>query len=68
RRLRAAGVDTSRPVLVGDRQHDVEGGAANEVPVVFVRWGFSWPHETEGAQAVVETPDELRRLLLVADD
>lgn len=68
RRLRAAGVDTSRPVLVGDRHHDVEGGAANEIPVVFVRWGFSWPHETEGAQAVVETPDELRRLLLVADD
>jgi len=32
RRLRAAGADTSRPVLVGDRHHDVEGGAENEVP------------------------------------
>jgi len=68
RRLRAAGADTSRPVLVGDRHHDVEGGAANDVPVIFVRWGFSWPHESEGAQAVVDTPDALRRLLLVDDD
>jgi phosphoglycolate phosphatase len=68
RRLRDAGVDTSRPVLVGDRHHDVDGGVANGVPVVFVRWGFSWPHESEGAQAVVDTPDELRRLLLVEDD
>jgi phosphoglycolate phosphatase len=68
RRLQAAGVDTSRPVLIGDRHHDVEGGVANDVPVVFVRWGFSWPYESEGAQAVVDTPEELRRLLLVADD
>ncbi|GAA1955137.1 HAD hydrolase-like protein [Microbacterium deminutum] len=70
RRLRAAGADTSRPVLIGDRHHDVEGGAANEVPVIFVRWGFSWPHESAGAQAAVDTVGELRRLLLLktADD
>jgi phosphoglycolate phosphatase len=68
RRLAAAGVDTSRPVLVGDRHHDVEGGAAQGVPVIFVRWGFSWPHEAEGAQAVVEDVDQLRELLLVAGE
>ncbi|MDE0547580.1 HAD hydrolase-like protein [Microbacterium sp. C7(2022)] len=68
RRLRAAGVDTSRPVLVGDRHHDVEGGAEHGVPVIFVRWGFSWPHESEGAQAAVDTIDELRALLLLDDD
>jgi phosphoglycolate phosphatase len=67
RRLRAAGVDTSRPVLVGDRHHDVEGGAEHAVPVIFVRWGFSWPHEADGAQAVVEDVDQLRRLLLFED-
>jgi phosphoglycolate phosphatase len=67
RRLEAAGVDTSRPVLIGDRHHDVEGGTANGVPVIFVRWGFSWPHESDGAQAAVETADELRPLLLVGD-
>ncbi|WES63638.1 HAD hydrolase-like protein [Microbacter sp. GSS18] len=67
RRLAAAGVDTSRPVLVGDRHHDVDGGAVHDVPVIFVRWGFSWPHESEGAQAAVDTVDELRALLLLED-
>jgi phosphoglycolate phosphatase len=32
RRLRAAGADTSRPVLIGDRHHDVDGGAAQACP------------------------------------
>lgn len=65
RRLAAAGVDTSRPVLIGDRHHDVEGGADNDVPVIFVRWGFSWPYEADGAQAAVDDVDQLRDLLLV---
>ena len=67
RRLQAAGADTSRPILVGDRHHDVEGGTAQNVPVIFVRWGFSWPHESEGAAASVDTIDELRALLLIDD-
>jgi phosphoglycolate phosphatase len=67
RRLRAMGVDTSRPILIGDRHHDIDGGAANGVPVIFVRWGFSWPHESEGAQAAVDTIVELRRLLLTEE-
>ncbi|WP_294946752.1 HAD hydrolase-like protein [uncultured Microbacterium sp.] len=68
RRLRAAGLDTSRPVLIGDRHHDVEGGAAQGVPVVFVRWGFSWPHEADGASAAVENASQLRSLLLIDDE
>lgn len=64
RRLDAAGVDTGRPVLVGDRHHDVEGAAAHGIPVIFVRWGFSWPHEADGAAAAVDTVAELRALLL----
>ena len=67
RRLEATGVDTSRPVLVGDRHDDIEGGAHRGVPVIFVRWGFSWPYEAEGAQAAVDTVDELRGLLLVGN-
>lgn len=67
RRLRAAGVDTSRPVLIGDRHHDVEGGAEQGVPVIFVRWGFSWPHEADGAQAAVDDVAQLRALLLFDD-
>lgn len=65
RRLDSAGVDTSRPVLVGDRHHDVEGAAEHDIPVIFVRWGFSWPHESAGAQAAVNTVGELRALLLL---
>ncbi len=45
--------------------------AEHGVPVIFVRWGFSWPHESAGAQAAVDTVDELRSLLLLeatADD
>ena len=38
------------------------------MPVIFVTWGFSWPHEAEGAQAVVSDAAQLRRLLLVSDD
>ena len=68
RRLEAAGIDTSRPVLIGDRHHDVDGGAEQGVPVIFVRWGFSWPHESEGAQAVVDDIDQLRSLLFIEDD
>ncbi|GAA3028230.1 HAD hydrolase-like protein [Microbacterium dextranolyticum] len=67
RRLAAAGVDVSRPVLIGDRHHDVDGGAQRGVPVIFVRWGFSWPHESEGAAAVVDDVAQLRSLLLIED-
>jgi phosphoglycolate phosphatase len=64
RRLRAAGVDTRRPILIGDRHHDIDGAAVHGIPVAFVTWGFSWPHESEGASAVVDSIDELRRILL----
>lgn len=64
RRLSALGADVSRPVLVGDRHHDVEGGAANGVPVVFVGWGFSDPHEGDDAAFRAASADELRQLLL----
>ncbi|MER7797162.1 HAD hydrolase-like protein [Microbacterium sp. NPDC096154] len=62
--LTAAGVDTSRAVLVGDRHHDVDGAAEHGIPVVFVRWGFGNPGEEEGAQAVVDDASQLRDLLL----
>ena len=63
RQLAASGADLSRPVLVGDRHHDVVGGSANGIPVIFVRWGFSKPGEAEGAAAVAQNADELRQLL-----
>lgn len=63
-RLSAAGADVSRPVLVGDRHHDVDGGAETGVPVVFATWGFSDASEADGSIAVVDTAAELRTVLL----
>ncbi|NJI58560.1 HAD hydrolase-like protein [Microbacterium oxydans] len=64
RRLRELGADTSRPVLIGDRHHDVEGGKANGVPVIFVGWGFSDAHEGDDAEFRVTSVAELRALLI----
>lgn len=64
RRLDAQGADTSRPVLIGDRHHDVEGAAALGVPTIFVSWGFSEDGEERGSLAVAHTPRALERRLL----
>ena len=64
RRLKELGADTTRPVLVGDRHHDVEGGKANGVPVIFVEWGFSDHHEGDEAAFRAASVDDLRSLLL----
>lgn len=64
RRLAADGADITRPVLIGDRHHDVTGGAEQGVPVIFVRWGFSRPEEVAGAWGVADDVDALRTLLL----
>lgn len=58
------GVDTSRPVLVGDRHHDVDGAAAHGVPTIFARWGYGAETEAEGAVAVAQTPADVLPLLL----
>jgi len=63
-RLEAMGADISRPVLVGDREHDVLGAAANNVPTIFVEWGYGSVAEQAGSVAVVSTPQELQALLL----
>jgi phosphoglycolate phosphatase len=63
-RLAAIGADLSRPVLVGDRKHDVEGATANGIPTIFVDWGYGVADEQAGAIAVVPTPADLQKLLL----
>jgi phosphoglycolate phosphatase len=64
RRLRDFGADVSRPVLVGDRSHDVRGAAAHGVPTIFVRWGYGSPAEEVGTIGVANDAAELRRMLL----
>jgi phosphoglycolate phosphatase len=63
KRLTAFGADVSRPVMVGDRHHDVVGAAAHDVPTVFVRWGYGAPAEEVGTIGVADTADELTELL-----
>jgi phosphoglycolate phosphatase len=63
-RLAAFGADLRRPVLVGDRVHDVEGAAANGVPTIFVDWGYGSAPEQAGSIAVAHSPAELQKLLL----
>ncbi|QWW20673.1 HAD hydrolase-like protein [Schaalia sp. 19OD2882] len=63
-RLGAAGADTSRPVLVGDRHFDIEGGRAVGVPVIGVGWGYASEGELDGADAFAADPAALSRLLL----
>jgi phosphoglycolate phosphatase len=67
RQLQAEDIDTTRAVMVGDRHHDIEGATANGLPTIFVRWGFSWPHEADAAQRAVDDVDELAGLLLVGN-
>lgn len=63
RRLRARGADLAHPVLVGDRSHDVHGAAENDVPKIFVTWGYGAPEESAGTVAVVDTAAELASAL-----
>lgn len=63
-RLETAGADVSRPVLVGDRRFDVEGGAAVGIPVIGAAWGYAQPGEFDGAIAVANTPAEVVDLVL----
>lgn len=63
-RLHRAGADISRPVMVGDRDYDIEGAAEHDVPTIFVEWGYGVPSEARQAIASVESVAELRSLLL----
>lgn len=42
----------ARPVMVGDRHHDVEGAAAHGVPCLGVLWGYGDTEELLGAGAL----------------
>jgi phosphoglycolate phosphatase len=63
RRLRADGIDLARPVMIGDRIHDIEGARTNEVPTIYVTWGYGAPAEQAGSVAVAHDADELLELL-----
>ncbi|HWV49487.1 MAG TPA: HAD hydrolase-like protein [Microbacterium sp.] len=63
-RLQAAGVDTSKPVLIGDRHHDVEGALGYGIPVIFAEWGFGDASEGDAAAFRAADAAALQALLL----
>ena len=62
-RLTALGADISNPIMVGDREHDVQGAAENAVPTIFVNWGYGSVEEQVGTVAVAHHPSDLIELL-----
>lgn len=62
--MRARSVDVSRPVLIGDRHHDIDGARGFDVPVIFARWGFGSPEEEAGSILALDRPADLRDVLL----
>jgi phosphoglycolate phosphatase len=67
RGLAAMDVESSEGqiLMVGDRRQDVEAGRACDVQTVGVTWGFGSRQELEsaGADAVINKPDQLLRLI-----
>ena len=55
----------SRPVMVGDRKHDIEGAYEHDIRAIGVLWGIGSETEllTAGADALVRKPAELIALL-----
>ena len=58
--LREFGVDPETAVMVGDREHDIQGAAENGIPAIGITWGYGDRAELEGAgaKAVFDTPGE----------
>ncbi len=55
----------ARPVMVGDRKHDIAAANEHSIPAIGVLWGIGSEHEllTAGADALAETTPELAALL-----
>ena len=50
-----------RPIMIGDRHHDVEGAREHGIDCIGVRWGYSIDDELErfGARWVIDSPSEI---------
>ncbi|MBW4041101.1 MAG: HAD hydrolase-like protein [Acidobacteria bacterium] len=61
--LTRAGVDVARPIMIGDRIHDVEGAALHGIPTIVAGWGYGAPEEAAGAIAIADEPARLPDLV-----
>lgn len=66
-RLAADGADTSVPIMVGDKIHDIEGAARHQVATILVSWGYGAEPEREQALTVATDAADLLLLLGVGD-
>ncbi len=55
----------ARPVMVGDRKHDITAAHEHNIPAIGVLWGIGSEQEllAAGANALAQTPTELATLL-----
>lgn len=65
-RLDRAGIDLSHPVMVGDRNYDVEGASTHGIPTLFASWGYGTAAEASGAASVTSTPQAVLEAVLPA--
>ena len=64
--LKEFGVDPKTAVMVGDREHDIQGAAENGIGAIGITWGYGDRAELEGAgaKAVLDTPEETVEYIL----
>ncbi|MDQ8759447.1 HAD family hydrolase [Streptococcus ruminantium] len=53
-------------IMIGDREHDIEGASANNLPAIGVLYGYGTKQEfeTAGASHIVQSVKELEKFLL----
>ncbi|WP_105146632.1 HAD family hydrolase [Streptococcus suis] len=56
-------------VMIGDREHDIEGARMHQLPAIGVLYGYGNKQEFEkaGATMIVETIQDLKRVLLTTE-
>ncbi|WP_105257156.1 HAD family hydrolase [Streptococcus suis] len=56
-------------VMIGDREHDIEGARMHQLPAIGVLYGYGNKQEFEkaGATMIVETVQDLKRTLLTTE-
>ncbi len=64
--IETTGIDPTRSVMIGDREHDVVGAKANGIATIGVTYGFGSREELEeaGADAICDSPEEILALIL----
>ena len=64
--LQELGIDPKTAIMVGDREHDVQGAAENGIGAIGITWGYGDRAELEnaGAKVVFDTPEETVQYIL----